>query len=61
MNHNEHAKIYFPPELAAALEREASRLDRPVNWVVKRCVVLGMGKVRDLPDAEERVEWSRSG
>lgn len=33
---------------------EAARLSRSVNWVVEQCVLIGIAKVRELPDADEQ-------
>lgn len=45
--------IYLSECVLAECETEARRLDRSVNWVVTRCVLKALVKVREMPGGEE--------
>lgn len=51
--------LYFPESMLDEIQREATRLDRSLSWIVQRCVKLGLPEIRKLPsvndpdDAEE--------
>lgn len=45
--------IYLSDCVLAECKKEARRLDRSVNWVVERCVMKALVKVREMPGTEE--------
>lgn len=45
--------IYLGEDTIAECEAEAKRLERSVNWVVERCVLKALVKVREMPGTEE--------
>lgn len=47
------AHIYFCERAMREITAEAERLNRSVNWVVERCVLKALVKVREMPSSEE--------
>ena len=45
--------LYFPETMLQDIQREATRLDRSLSWIVQRCVKLGLSDVRKLPSVNE--------
>ncbi len=45
--------LYFPESMLQEIQREATRLDRSLSWIVQRCVKIGLGDIRRLPSVNE--------
>jgi uncharacterized small protein (TIGR04563 family) len=45
--------LYFPETMLQDIQREATRLDRSLSWIVQRCVKLGLSEIRKLPSVNE--------
>jgi uncharacterized small protein (TIGR04563 family) len=45
--------IYLPQALLDALQRESVRLDRPLQWLVRRCVRVALPEIRALPATDD--------
>ena len=43
--------VYFPRPMLEELEAEARRLDRPIQWIVRRAWSLAVEELRKLPSA----------
>ena len=45
--------LYFPESMLDEIQREATRLDRSLSWIVQRCVKLGLPEIRKLPSVND--------
>jgi uncharacterized small protein (TIGR04563 family) len=45
--------LYFPESMLQEIQKEASRLDRSLSWIVQRCVKIGLPDIRKLPSVNE--------
>lgn len=45
--------IYIPEPMRSELAAESKRLDRPLSWLLQRCVMVGMPYIRSLPTVSE--------
>lgn len=53
---NEHKQsVYFPSAMLAEIRAEATRLDRPLSWVIQHAWKLALKQVRKFP-SQERVK-----
>ncbi len=47
--------LYFPEEMLAEIQQEASRLDRSLSWVVQRAWKLARAELKKLPSVNENI------
>jgi uncharacterized small protein (TIGR04563 family) len=45
--------LYFPESMLQEIQKEATRLDRSLSWIVQRCVKIGLADIRKLPSVNE--------
>jgi uncharacterized small protein (TIGR04563 family) len=45
--------LYFPEEMLEEIQREASRLDRSLSWVVQRAWQLSKDKLMEIPSINQ--------
>jgi len=45
--------LYFPEAMLQDIQKEATRLDRSLSWIVQRCVKIGLTDIRRLPSVND--------
>jgi uncharacterized small protein (TIGR04563 family) len=53
MNDKRKQSLYFPEEMLAEVQAEASRLDRSLSWVVQRAWMLSREKMKEMPSVND--------
>lgn len=49
MNDKRKQSLYFPEDMLAEVQAEATRLDRSLSWVVQRAWTLSREKMKEIP------------
>jgi uncharacterized small protein (TIGR04563 family) len=52
MNDKRKQSLYFPEDMLAEVQAEATRLDRSLSWVVQRAWLLSREKLKELPSID---------
>ena len=45
--------LYFPEAMLQEIQKEATRLDRSLSWIVQRCVKIGLTDIKRLPSVND--------
>ena len=53
MNDKRKQSLYFPEDMLAEVQAEATRLDRSLSWVVQRAWTLSREKLKEIPSINE--------
>jgi len=50
--------LYFPEEMLAEIQHEASRLDRSLSWIVQKGWKLARTKLKEIPATNDEPDGS---
>ena len=53
MNDKRKQSLYFPEDMLAEVQAEATRLDRSLSWVVQRAWTLSREKMKEIPSMNQ--------
>lgn len=55
MSTTDHRKqsLYFPEEMLEEIQREASRQDRSISWIVQQAWKVARGDIRKMPSVND--------
>ncbi|MCC6808364.1 MAG: TIGR04563 family protein [Deltaproteobacteria bacterium] len=56
---NRKQSLYFPEEMLQEIQREATRQDRSMSWIVQTAWKLARGDIKKMPSVNDVIEPDR--
>ncbi len=56
---NRKQSLYFPEDMLEEIQREATRQDRSMSWVVQQAWRIARGEIRRLPSVNDVLDGAR--
>jgi uncharacterized small protein (TIGR04563 family) len=53
---NRKQSLYFPEEMLQEIQREATRQDRSMSWIVQTAWKLARGDIKKMPSVNDVIE-----
>jgi uncharacterized small protein (TIGR04563 family) len=56
---NRKQSLYFPEDMLEEIQREATRQDRSMSWVVQQAWRIARAEIRKLPSVKDVIDSAR--